>query len=127
MSDVRIPRYFARPDEAGFFVSGWVVYPGDPMQPLPTDVEVTADQLARLGELCLLDGRIAPRPARPMTRVEVERERGLRYLAAWPLASQAEAHAEAAAGRPEKLALMLVELAAIKAILPYPEDDDGAV
>ncbi len=56
-------------------------------------------------------------------RERIRRQREARYLAAWPLPAQAEAHAEAAAERPEKLARMLDDLAAIRAALPYPDDN----
>lgn len=54
-------------------------------------------------------------------RTDVAVERARRYLAAWPLPQQAEAHAEAAAGRPEKRERMLADFAAIRAALPFPE------
>lgn len=40
------------------------------------------------------------------------------YLAAWPRDAQLEAHADAAAGRPEKLQAMLADFARIKAENP---------
>jgi hypothetical protein len=45
-------------------------------------------------------------------------ERRAAYLAAWPIAAQLEAHAEAAAGRPEKQQQMLLDLARIKQSMP---------
>lgn len=57
----------------------------------------------------------------------LSQQRQTAYLALWPWPQQLEAHAEAAAGRPEKLTQMLADLAAIKASLPYPEDDNGTI
>lgn len=54
------------------------------------------------------------------SRDEISAERQRRYLEAWPLEKQMEAHAEAADGRPQKRDQMLTELGAIKASLPYP-------
>ena len=58
------------------------------------------------------------------SRDEIAAERKRRYLAAWPVDKQMEAHAEAADGRPAKRAQMLADLAAIKAALPYPPDSE---
>lgn len=57
-------------------------------------------------------------------RDQVAAERQRRYLAAWPLANQAEALHDAANGRTEKLARMNADFAAIKAALPYPTTED---
>ncbi|MBP7339644.1 hypothetical protein [Niveispirillum sp.] len=59
------------------------------------------------------------------TRDHVARRRRAAYLAAWPLSRQMEAHADAANGRPETLAAMLADLAAIKAAHPYPPESEG--
>jgi len=48
-------------------------------------------------------------------------------LAAWPVHVQMEAHAEAAAGRPEKLLQMLADISAIKAANPKPEGRRDAI
>lgn len=58
------------------------------------------------------------------TRETVAAERQRRYLMAWPLAQQAEALHDAATGRPEKLDAMTADFAAIKAALPYPQNED---
>lgn len=50
---------------------------------------------------------------------EVQRHRKDEYLRAWPIEKQLEAHAEAAAGRPDKLAAMMADLAAIRLKLPF--------
>jgi hypothetical protein len=42
------------------------------------------------------------------------------YLQAWPIEAQLEAHAEAAAGRPDKLTKMLADLAEIRSANPIP-------
>lgn len=55
---------------------------------------------------------------------EIAAERQRRYLAAWPLEKQMEAHAEAAEGRPQKREQMLADLAAIKLALPYPSQGE---
>jgi hypothetical protein len=47
------------------------------------------------------------------------------YLTAWPAHAQLEAHAEAAAGRPEKLNQMLADLAEIRAANPIPGGTDA--
>lgn len=54
------------------------------------------------------------------SRDEISAERQRRYLAAWPVEKQMEAHAEAADGRPAKRDQMLADLADIKTSLPYP-------
>lgn len=64
------------------------------------------------------------------TADQVRALRRERYLAAWPLHAQAEAHADAAAGKPDKLNRMLAEMAEIKAALPLPQatlDPDGGI
>lgn len=58
------------------------------------------------------------------SRDEISAERQRRYLEAWPLEKQMEAHAEAADDRPQKINQMLADLAAIKASLPYPPDSE---
>ncbi len=50
---------------------------------------------------------------------EISAERQRRYLEAWPIAQQLEAHAEAARGEPAKLNQMQSDLAAIKQSLKY--------
>ncbi len=47
------------------------------------------------------------------------------YLAAWPIHAQLEAHAEAAAGRPEKLQKMNADFAEIRAAHPLPGDSNA--
>jgi hypothetical protein len=56
------------------------------------------------------------------TRDEIAALRQRRYLAAWPLPQQAEAHADASGGNSAKLDQMLVDFAGIKASLPYPPE-----
>lgn len=56
------------------------------------------------------------------SRDDVAALRQRRYLAAWPLPQQMEAHADASAGNRGKLDQMLADLAAIKASLPYPPE-----
>lgn len=56
------------------------------------------------------------------SRDEIVALRQRRYLAAWPLPQQMEAHADASAGNSAKLDQMLADLAAIKASLPYPPE-----
>lgn len=56
------------------------------------------------------------------TREEVRAERQRRYLAAWPVERQMEAHAEALAGRMEKQEKMLGDFAAIREALPFCEE-----
>ena len=56
------------------------------------------------------------------TRERVSAARRRAYLAAWPLEAQAEAHAEAAAGRRDKLTRMLADMAAIRDAHPYREE-----
>lgn len=53
---------------------------------------------------------------------DIAAERQRRYLAAWPLEKQMEAHAEAADGRPAKREQMLADFTAIKAALLYPSE-----
>lgn len=52
-------------------------------------------------------------------------ERKAAYLASWPMESQLEAHAEAAAGRPEKLKQMMADFAEIRAANPLPGESDA--
>lgn len=47
------------------------------------------------------------------------------YLQQWPVEAQMEAHAEAAAGRPEKLRAMMDDMAAVRSRLPMPEKTNG--
>lgn len=54
------------------------------------------------------------------SRDEISAERQRRYLAAWPIEKQMEAHAEAADGRPAKRDQMLNDFELIKGSLPYP-------
>lgn len=56
------------------------------------------------------------------TREEVQAERQRRYLAAWPIEKQLEAHAEALQGRPEKQNKMMEDLAAIREAIPFCEE-----
>lgn len=58
----------------------------------------------------------APEPKLPY---DVARRRA--YEEAWPIHRQMEAHAEAAAGKKEKLDEMLAEMASIKQKYPKPE------
>ncbi|MFV3131960.1 hypothetical protein [Niveispirillum sp. KHB5.9] len=58
------------------------------------------------------------------SQAEISAERQRRYLEAWPIEKQLEAHAEAADGRPEKRDQMLAELAAIKISLNYPSQSE---
>lgn len=53
---------------------------------------------------------------------EVQRRRKEEYLKAWPIEKQLEAYAEAVAGRPEKLATMTADLAAIRLKLPFSKE-----
>lgn len=55
------------------------------------------------------------------TSDEVRRERQRRYLEAWPVERQMEAHAEAAQGRPGKLQAMLADFQTIRESLPIPD------
>ena len=55
---------------------------------------------------------------------EVSAERRRRYLEAWPHEKQLEAHAEAAAGRPEKQNKMMEDFAKIREVLPFYEDGE---
>lgn len=57
------------------------------------------------------------------TRAQVADLRRRLYLSQWPVHQQMEAHADAAAGRPEKRDAMLADLAAIKAAHPYPPEN----
>lgn len=57
------------------------------------------------------------------TRDEVTAERKRRYLELWPIEKQLEAHAEAAAGRPEKQSRMMEDFAGIREVLPFFEED----
>ena len=50
---------------------------------------------------------------------EIRKYRQAAYLAKWPLEKQLEAHGEAAASRPEKLAAMMADFASIREALPY--------
>jgi hypothetical protein len=50
----------------------------------------------------------------------IDDERRAAYLAAWPVHAQLEAHADAAAGHPEKLNAMMADLKAIKLTIPKP-------
>ena len=52
-------------------------------------------------------------------REEVQAERQRRYLAAWPVEKQLEAHAEALRGRPGKQNKMLEDFAKIREALPF--------
>lgn len=61
-----------------------------------------------------------------LSHEKIADERRARYLAAWPLTAQAEALHDAANGRPDKLARMNADFAAIKAALPYPAATAGA-
>lgn len=54
------------------------------------------------------------------TREQIAAERERRYLAAWPVAKQMEAHYEATLGRPEKMLRMAEDFERIRAELPYP-------
>lgn len=56
------------------------------------------------------------------TREEVQAERKRRYLEAWPVEKQLEAHAEALQGRQEKQTQMMQDLAAIRGALPFCEE-----
>lgn len=56
------------------------------------------------------------------TREEVQAERQRRYLAAWPVEKQMEAHAEALAGRMGKQEKMLEDFANIREALPFYEE-----
>ena len=56
------------------------------------------------------------------TREEVQAERKRRYLEAWPVEKQLEAHTEALQGRPEKQTQMMQDLAAIREALPFCEE-----
>lgn len=56
------------------------------------------------------------------TREEVQAERQRRYLAAWPVEKQMEAHAEALMGRMAKQEKMLGDFAAIREALPFCEE-----
>jgi hypothetical protein len=58
------------------------------------------------------------------SRAEIAAERQRRYLEAWPIPQQMEAHAEAAAGRSARLTEMQTAFAAIKASLPYPPTEE---
>lgn len=58
------------------------------------------------------------------TRDEVSAERRRRYLEAWPSEKQLEAHAEAAAGRPEKQNKMMEDFAKIREVLPFYGDGE---
>lgn len=62
-------------------------------------------------------------PEKPSASESVSSLREASYLAHWPITAQLEAHAEAAAGRPEKLEAMLASFAAIRAAHPMPESD----
>lgn len=64
--------------------------------------------------------RVVHRP----TRDEVAAERKRRYLELWPIEKQLEAHAEAAAGRPEKQSRMMEDFARIREVLPFYEDGE---
>ena len=55
---------------------------------------------------------------------EVSAERKRRYLEIWPVEKQLEAHAEAAAGRPEKQNKMMEDFAKIREVLPFYEDGE---
>lgn len=57
---------------------------------------------------------------------EVRKHRQAEYLARWPIDKQLEAHAEAAAGRTEKLAAMTADFAAIRALFKFPEEVSGS-
>lgn len=54
---------------------------------------------------------------------EVRKRRQAEYLARWPVDKQLEAHGEAAAGRPEKLAAMMADFAAIRGTFPFTEPE----
>lgn len=56
------------------------------------------------------------------TREEVQAERKRRYLEAWPVEKQLEAHAEALQGRQGKQKQMMQDLAAIREALPFCEE-----
>jgi len=56
------------------------------------------------------------------TREEVQAERKRRYLEAWPVEKQLEAHAEALQGRPEKQTQMMHDLAAIREAMSFCEE-----
>lgn len=64
--------------------------------------------------------RVVHRP----TRDEVSAERRQRYLEAWPPEKQLEAHAEAAAGKPEKQNKMMEDFAKIREVLPFYGDGE---
>lgn len=55
---------------------------------------------------------------------EVRRRRQTEYLARWPVDKQLEAHSEAAAGRPEKLAAMTADFAAIRKSFPFTAPEE---
>lgn len=57
---------------------------------------------------------------------EVRARRQAEYLRLWPVERQLEAHAEAAAGRSEKIEHMRRDFAAIRAALPFCDKDGEA-
>lgn len=57
---------------------------------------------------------------------EVRKRRQAEYLARWPVDKQLEAHSEAAAGRPEKLAAMTADFAAIRDTFPFTAPETPA-
>lgn len=59
------------------------------------------------------------------SRAQIAALRQRRYLAAWPLPQQMEAHADAANGSADKRDQMLADLDAIKASLPYPPEGES--
>lgn len=56
------------------------------------------------------------------TQDEVRAERQRRYLDAWPIEKQLEAHAEALQGRLEKQSQMMEDFANIREALPFCEE-----
>lgn len=64
--------------------------------------------------------RVTFRPSRE----QVKAERQKKYLEAWPIEKQLEAHAEAMAGRPEKLNSMLEDFARIREVLSFCEEEE---
>ena len=56
---------------------------------------------------------------------EVRAERKRLYIEKWPVEKQMEAHAEHAAGRPEKLNGMMEDFAEIRGALPFFEKQEG--
>lgn len=56
------------------------------------------------------------------TRAEVQAERQRRYLEAWPVEKQMEAHAEALMGRGAKQNQMVEDFAKIREALPFFEE-----